>query len=873
VRGRAAVLSDVRARLAAGGGVVLAGAAGVGKTTVAREVAADRDARWVVGSPALAAIPLGAVAHLLEGDRPLPGDDPLAAMRAGASALEGAGGDLVVVDDLPLLDGQSLALVQHLVRRGRVPVLATVRDRSAVPYSVRALWQDGDMDVVDVGPLGVADVAEVLDDALDDEVDPGLAERLHRLTGGNALLLREAVDSGRADGSLQQVDGRWAWTGIREPSTGLVDAVRGRLAAVGDVGIEAGDLLAVGAPLPVTALAAIAGQEAVEALETAGVVRIDEDGVVRFAHPLYGEVIAAALGVARRRRLWVALADALEPLAVTRTDLLRVARWRLGGGGHWTSERWLEAAEAASASFDHELGGALARRAIEEGGGWRASMLLVGALHGAKDDEGALRVLAEIEGDAADDDQRREHALALYLSRSARFGFRLDLDEDLRRVEDVVEDPDQRRFLQAQRATLRCWAGDVDGGLRLADRLLAELGDRDDDAAAAVRVRLGTAIGVGQGISGRTREAADHCAAQLPHAIRLADQYPAAPVWCATPLMQNLVAGMWLEDVDAAVEVFRALIEGGDWSEWFRERAADFLTMVVGSVDLARGHIPEAMAGLSPLLDDQLPDELAHWALYRLAEAAASAGEAAIAARAATRLDAVGDAIPVYEEVAVLGHVWAGAAAGSSAAAAELALDAMATAVDRGRFTIATFLGHAASRLGWAEAAYAPMEALVGRCDVATLPLLVEHGRAAAGHDGPGLEAVADGFADAGLLLLAAEALDQARAAHLRDGRPRDAERAAAASATLLQRCGGVRPPWLGIVDAPTPLTRREEEVVKLAAQGLTSSAIAERLFLSTRTVEGHLLRAFPKLGVRSREDLPRLLGTPARDAPGGDGG
>jgi DNA-binding CsgD family transcriptional regulator len=678
------------------------------------------------------------------------------------------------------------------------------------------------------------------------------------------------VESGLADGSLQEVAGRWAWTGIRQPSTGLVDAVRGRLAAVGDVGVEAGDLLAVGAPLPVSALTAVAGHEAVEALESAGVVRI-EDGDARFVHPLYGEVVAASLGVARRRRLWAALADALEPDATTATELLRVARWRLGSDGGWATERWVEAAEAADRSFDHQLAGALAQRAIDSGGGWRASMVLANALQGAGDHDGALEVLSRLEHDAVDDDQRREHALALYLARSARNGFRLDLDDDLRRVEQAVEDPDTRRFLQGQRATLLCWAGDLAGGRLLSDRILAELGDRDDARAAAIRVRLGTAIGVGTAVGGRLREAADYCAAQLPLALGLVDELPAGPVWCGTPLLQALVSGMWLDEAEGAVEVLRAVIGGGDWSDWFRERVDDYLATVEGSIALLRGRVREATAGLQPLLDDVLPDYLTHWALYRLAEAAAALGDAEVARQAAIRLEPVGVAIPVYREVAVLGEVWAEAAEGSTAAAAGRALDSLATAVDLGRFTVAAYLGHAAVRLGRAEEALPMMASLADRCDISCMSLLVEHTRAAAERDCPALEAVASGFIDAGLLLLAAEALDGARAAHLSAGRPRVAERAAAASSTLLERCGGFRPPWLGIVDAPTPLTRREEEVVKLAAQGLTSTAIAERLFLSTRTVEGHLLRAFPKLGVSSREELPRLLGTAGDDgsAPG----
>ena len=62
-------------------------------------------------------------------------------------------------------------------------------------------------------------------------------------------------------------------------------------------------------------------------------------------------------------------------------------------------------------------------------------------------------------------------------------------------------------------------------------------------------------------------------------------------------------------------------------------------------------------------------------------------------------------------------------------------------------------------------------------------------------------------------------------------------------------------------------LTPQEFEIVSLAASGLTNKQIAERLFLSHRTVGGHLHRAFPKLGVATRAALRDALAVPAPGA------
>jgi DNA-binding NarL/FixJ family response regulator len=60
---------------------------------------------------------------------------------------------------------------------------------------------------------------------------------------------------------------------------------------------------------------------------------------------------------------------------------------------------------------------------------------------------------------------------------------------------------------------------------------------------------------------------------------------------------------------------------------------------------------------------------------------------------------------------------------------------------------------------------------------------------------------------------------------------------------------------------APSPLglSGREVEVLRLVAEGLTNARIAERLFISPKTVGSHLVSIFGKLGVTSRAGATRF--------------
>ena len=58
-------------------------------------------------------------------------------------------------------------------------------------------------------------------------------------------------------------------------------------------------------------------------------------------------------------------------------------------------------------------------------------------------------------------------------------------------------------------------------------------------------------------------------------------------------------------------------------------------------------------------------------------------------------------------------------------------------------------------------------------------------------------------------------------------------------------------------------VTRREAEVLELVAQGLTNARIAERLFLSTRTVDTHVANLLAKTGAAGRTELGAWAGEP----------
>jgi DNA-binding CsgD family transcriptional regulator len=113
-------------------------------------------------------------------------------------------------------------------------------------------------------------------------------------------------------------------------------------------------------------------------------------------------------------------------------------------------------------------------------------------------------------------------------------------------------------------------------------------------------------------------------------------------------------------------------------------------------------------------------------------------------------------------------------------------------------------------------------------------------------------------------------------AALRRTGRRLDANQRLAEGADLADRCGAVplvryaheemaatgRRPRRARTSGPGALTPSERRIAERAAAGRTNSQICQELFLSRKTVEMHLGRAYRKLGVTGRHELAGALGT-----------
>jgi DNA-binding CsgD family transcriptional regulator len=859
--GRQDLLEQVMAGLSEGRGVVLAGPAGIGKSRLAAEAARLlQGAGWTwlsaAASPSATSIPLGALAGLLV-DEPPTDQGHIGLVTAMLRALGQAGGGqpvLLLVDDAHLLDDTSATVIHQAVIAGTVHVLATARDTDPVPPGVAVLWKDGLLQRIEVGPLDPGSVDDVVRAVLPGDVDGASLRRIWQATEGNPLFLRELVLGAQDTGLLEQQGGIWRLRGSPVASARLQELVLARVSDSSPAEQAALEVLAVGEPLGLDTLVSLVSADAVEALERRGLISVGSDDrrrPARLAHAVHGEVLRARMPAIARVRVARQLADAIEEHgARRRDDTMRVATWRLEGGGASQPDRLLEAARLAFAGRSHALAERLARAAVDTGGGTEAMVLHGTMLAELGRHQDADEVLQAIEATATTD---AEHALAA-IRRSVHLLWALGDEgayEVLDRAAARVTDTAWSAEIAAQRANLFALAGRARDAIAAGGEFVGSEVDR-------VAVRAATGAAIAGTLAARFDDAIAAATDGWQRQQQLADQRGfGSPGFHVVTLTMALIEGGRFEEA-------RSIAEGAyDFTIDAADRVGQaWVALALARLDHAAGRLATARSWATEsaaAFGDTHQDTLRRAALGTLAMVAAQAGDQATAAETVGALDSQGAGPMAFlEPVVDQARAWTIAAGGDLPAARAATVEAAHRWSALGADAVVVSMAGDLVRFGAPAAAEECLRDMPGSRAWPTGGLIRDWAQARSGTE---LEAVARGFDQAGMPVLAGEAAAQAAAAFAADGNERHRHRLSTWSATLTAGTGAVTPA-LSLGGDAGRLTPREREVATLAAHGGSSRSIAEQLAVSERTVENHLQRAYVKLGISSRDELADALGT-----------
>lgn len=889
-------------------GVVVAGHQGVGKTRLAVEAADEATVeRWSVervdGAAAARAVPLSAVAHLAPREA-LRAGSPVQLMTAVTEevARQARRRRLVLlVDDGQLLDEASLAVVRRLAALPHLFLLMTVRSDEPVPASVVGLWKDGLAHRLELQPLS-RDETYLL---ASQQLRSAGAETLRQIWNrslGNPLFLRELLlAQGEEAPDLPSGTGPGS-------SRRLVEVVQARLGSLPPEQRRALEVLTLAGPLPLDLLGRIVPSDAVESLTERGLVMLRDETSARggaerptalLGHPVYGVVMEEDLTSARARTLRTRVLAELEQAdtgpPLSPSDSVRLIRLRLDLGLSIGAPELLEAVRYVRAAYPQAvaerlasgnpmlddattamaagdtsplrspdelaLTERLAREAWQAGRTFAAGLALTTVLVAQKRLGEAEELIATVEAQAGSERERGQIALA-----RAALAFWVQGQADraqkiLLAAEERVTDSASLGRLRRFRAGIALNVGRVGEAVALVEPMLSRVGGSPPAETDPEVVMASSTAAAGLALGGHAAASIDLVERFLPVALGLAAQdHPEVP---GELLLARTFAARVLGRLDEAEGLARTCYEAA--VENSSTVGMAMFTGVLGQVALDRGLPKTAVRRLREaeiLLREHDTFGYRPFVLATLAVGLAQAGDSDGARRSGEEARAGSTHPRFFDPEVMLGEAWAHAADGRLEDAAKTALTAASEAGQSGLHSFEVAALHAAVRFGQADRAASRLRTLAQQMESPLVDAFAKHADALAGHDALALEEVSVTFEDSGACLLAAEASGQASAEHSREGRRRDAARAAARVDTLHDKSEGARSPSLRLAVRPPHLTAREHEVAVLAADGLTSREIAERLVVSPRTVESHLYRAFAKLGIADRSELSAVLGT-----------
>ncbi len=817
----------------------------------------------VAGYPETKRLPLATLAHLLPTEVTRPSgpegelDRALLFYRARAALeqIEEGRRWVVMVDDIDQLDELSRALLVSLVHTRTTFVVCTIRT-SGTDDTVRTLVNDSHLRRLEPSPLAPDTVEALLHRVFGAPIAEDSLDQLISAAMGNPGVLRQLVESARDAGNLVERDGMWHLTQpLVHASPTLELLVEERLAGLQPDEREVVELLAVAGELGLDLLEKIAGGDVLEALERRGLLMVTKSAQrveVSLSHPMFGEVINLQLPTVRGRRIRRTLADALSADGARRRgDRVRVVAWSLEGGGHIDVCALAEAARLALVDGDEAMAERILAQA-PEGDRTPEIVQLVAELRfrrGHTDEVEAL--LASIDLEELDDSARaqvgRRRATNLFFG-AGDYSRAVDL---LVSTLDGLTDPLEREGVEAYSVLLLAMGGEVELAIARSD----SMGPMSSDAA---RLDLLRGRSLALSIGGRGDDALPLVAeARELHEVLSADLR--RPGLSLVHFAELLALGE-LGRMDAARAV------AAKTREKRVPAMRDWTMLAEARLDLSVGTPSHARASLIALVRSSRGLGLGateRWALALLASGKILEGD-----REGARVDLdrvaeleVGERGLFHADID-RAHAWLAAERAGLPTAREMLKVAAEDARRLGKVSMEAALLHDIARFGDAESVAARLDEIAQTTQGRFVQARAVHAAGIVAGDPAMLDRAAALFEQCGFSLLAAEARIDLGDWLARHGDQRGATAARNRSASIRGSLPGwVLTPTLARASSLEPLSDREHEVALLAAQGLASRDIGDRLFLSTRTVDNHLQHIYAKLGVNGRDQLVAALG------------
>jgi DNA-binding CsgD family transcriptional regulator len=797
---------------------------------------------------------------------------------------------VVAVDDAHWADSASLRWLAYLApRAGELGLSLLVALRPADPAAdATALLAVRSRAAVIVRPrlLSERAIASLAREALGTQVSAQRCSWLKRTSGGNPFYLRELLRAVTVS-AASPATADWQ----EAATTGTQDVrfyLGARLRQLGPAAAGLAQALAVlGDGCTLRHAAALAGQGAEAALHVAAALVssevLAEADPPRFLHPIVRQAVEASLDSAQRAVLHRAAAGVLHAERAPAGRVAAHLRMLPPAGEAWVCQRLREAASAALASGEPHAAGELLRRAWAEPPPPEEQVALLRELAGADVAAGrgsARDWLEQALARTADPRERARIAMEVARAHASSFRWADAVDVIERAVAELGDaDPDLTHQLEGEV---------VVAGLHDARRAARVGPALSRLAARSGSVLSGEALAVARGmaalLAGRpAAEVAEPLLAALSAAPSPVENWDtrAALLWC-------LVTAEGFDAVENSIDPMLAGLR--------RTGSARGLVAVysaLGFLRLRLGALPEADTAARIALRVMQEGDFAPGLPFAVTVCADVAIEAGQLDQAQVLLES----LPAAGWSPGVGTVLIPAAWGRLHLAAGRPAEAIAAFQSCAAMFSTDVWGLDIRDVGYLHARSGAAQALLlagdrpQACQLAEAELADVRSfaapralgvalRTAGLADGGqrGLDLLADSvaaLADSPAVLERAKSLAELGAAQRRAGQRGAAREHLAEALDLAARCGaqplaarvreelnaaGARPrrDWRRGVESLTPTELR---VARLAADGRTNREIAQTLYVTLKTVEGHLARVYAKLEINGRPQLAIVLG------------